>query len=229
MRSYLHKAYIIFILLISSLSSFAQSSYKTEISIGTEYRITPIYLQGFDPYIESEPIVNSNEDHQLSGAGVTYSIKHRFNKLKMKAGFSQTFRYDYLYANTGYTLPTPYKINPIKYNIISDYHFTLEKYWFIKDNQISALIGYSLMNRGTNYSQTKIIGYMDSIPTLMITDEDFNFSAYHIAVGYQDHLFRYGLGAYISDSHHFLQPSQIMILYLKMEYIIDFKRKNSSL
>lgn len=219
---------LLFFLLVITFSSFGQKHYNmAEIGIGTEYRITPIYIYGFDPYIKiSDPIVVANIDKQLSGAGITYSIKYRFNKLKIKAGFSETFRYDYIYNHTGTAFPTSTRINNIKYNIISDYHFTIEKYWLIKESQVSALIGYSFMNRGTDYSQTKINGSIDSIPLYNVTDEDFNFSAYQIGIGYQDNLFRYGLGAFITDSHHFLDPSPLMILYLKMEYIIDFKRKN---
>lgn len=203
---------------------------KIELSFGTEYRLTPLYFKGYDSYIINEkPYVYCVEDMQISGTSINYGLYRNIGKIKLRLGFGQSFRYDYVFTNTGSLTATPNNINKIEYGLITDYHFLIEKYWLLKNKEISIQAGYSLMNRGTQYSYTYLIGDINDPTSMLISvTDDFNFSGFNFGLGFKSNTLKYSLGCYFTDKHKYIQPSQLGIIYIKADYILGLNKKKTN-
>jgi hypothetical protein len=202
---------------------------KIELSFGTEYRLTPLYLKGYDSYyFNEEPTVYCIEDMQISGTSIHYGLHRNLGKIKLRLGFGQSFRYDYIFTNTGILSTIPNNINKIEYGLITDYQFFIEKYWLLKDKELSLLAGYSLMNRGTQYSYSYLVGDINDPNSMIISvTNDFNFSGFNFGLGFKSNTLKYGLGCYFTDKHKYIQPSQLGIIYFKVDYILGLNKKKT--
>lgn len=220
---------LLFFPIVIIAGKFEKNRNRTDFTIGLEHRLTPIYLSGFDPFAYDENnYVYYSQDRQLSGTGLNYFLQYSLEKPKLRINFGQTFRYNYIYTDMGFSSGIPNHINKIVRGLITDYHFSIEKYWTIRQQELSVLAGYSFMNRGTNYSFTKVIGFWpDSTEMLYVVDQDFNFTCFNIELGYKYNSMRYSLGCYFSDKHQFLEPSQLAIIYFRFAYVLELSKKKS--
>lgn len=216
--------------LISVAGKPERKKNSTEFEVGLEYRMTPIYLSSYDPYLfDMNNYIYCSVDRQLSGTGLNYSFQYSFSKPKMRLGFGQTLRYNYIYTDLGLTTGIPNHVNKIVKGLIMDYHFSIEKYWTIRQNEVSIHAGYSFMNRGTNYSFTKMLGYWpDSTLILYSVDQDFNFSSFNFELGYKFNNLKCSFGCYFTDTHNFLDPSSLCIINFKINYILRLNKKKTT-
>lgn len=104
-------------------------------------------------------------------------------------------------------------------DLITDYHLILEKAFRIKrNNSLNVRIGYSLMNNGTNYAYTVQFSEYEGKPLYVTSSSNFNFTAFHFALGYERNRLGLNLGSYITEEHNYNQPSQLLIPYIKLGY-----------
>ena len=217
--------------LFITLSSFSKSSdsnqEKLRFGIVLEQRITPIYISGFQGLMNEEDFITPifyAQDEQLSGTAVGYEVSYWFKKINSSLIFSQTFRYDHIYFDTDYLRLIGNVVHQSVNDLITDYHFKIEKHFNLKNNYLLNLgIGYSFMNRGTAYSYTRQSDEYEGQPLFSTTHNDFNFSTFNFELGIEKNKLNFAIGNYISDKHKYNQPSQILIPYVKLGYKFSFR------
>ncbi len=217
--------------IILAFNTFSQSSAteKKRISFGVslEQRITPVYLSKVHNSLVGENIITPvfyEEDPQLSGTAVSYNISYHFMKINSSLIFSQSFRYDHIYFDTKLLHPNTASVNRSVNDLITDYHFILKKSFNLKnDYALNLCLGYSLMNRGTDYSYTRQAGEYNGEPLYSTTSGDFQFSAFNVALGIEKQKLDFTIGSYITDKNKYNQPSQVLIPYLKLTYNLSLQ------
>lgn len=164
------KLQLILVGIILAFNTFSQNpaTEKKRIGFGVslEQRITPVYLSGVHNYLENRITpVFYEEDPQLSGTAVGYNISYHFAKINSSLIFSQSFRYGHIYFDTRLLQPNTASVNRSVNGLITDYHFILKKSFNLKnDYALNLCLGYSLMNRGTDYSYTRQAGEYNGEP-----------------------------------------------------------------
>ncbi len=210
-------------LIISFLILTGQESYtqnKISLSVGTEYRITPIYLEPDDIYITNIQPTTRN-DAQLSGSTLSYSIAYTFHKKKMELSFKHSIRYDMLvYDNSNNDNGN---LNEATHALISDYNISLERKFMLKDDlTFNIRMGYSLMNRGTEYTYVQVLN--ESI--YYSSDQDLYFNAISFDFGIERKNLTGYLGIYYAGNHNFkdINPDiGFLIPTIQLQYkLFDF-------
>lgn len=221
------KTIIIIILgLIFNFLSYSQETEmkKSNVRFGLfiEQRITPIYLSGYLGLMTEKDILTPvfySEDEQLSGTATGYEVGYCFKKINFSLIFSQSFRYDHIYFEENLLKVPDIAVFKSVNGIITDYHFVIEKsFRFKKHNNLNIRIGYSLMNRNTNYAYSEQIGEIEGEPLMHVSASAFDFTAFHFALGYEKNRLGLSLGSYITDEHNYNQPSRLLIPYIKLGY-----------
>lgn len=228
------KKTLTFLILFISIVTFSQNKEKTNfknrlsVKIGTEYRITPI-RKVIDNFHEVNPTnIFFNLDKNLSGTSFNYDISYEFIK-NLHFGFSHSIRYDHVYfERKNYQLEPNnvnyFTVNDSKSKLIYDYHFYLRKDFKIKNKTIYIKLGYSIMNRGTDYSISEVVATNNdgSIGAIIVGDYDLTFFAINTEIGLVYKNFDFGIGAYfINGSGSNLGSEQNIILpYFKISYRI---------
>lgn len=221
---------IILLLLCSFCTSFSQEEKKSKfnIKIGTEYRLTPIYPAA-KGLLFNQKNINYNFDKQLNGTSINYALSYSIFK-NFDIGFSQSFRYDHIYfkSNTNELFPHTNigsKESESKNGLITDYHFFVTKYFNIgKSESLFFRLGYSLMNRGTNYTISEFAFYDEALKAdhYIVLSYDFSFTALKLDLGYVHDRFEFGLGAYMfgstSANFHFEEEHKVIIPFFKFSY-----------
>ncbi len=200
-----------------SINIFSQINIK----IGSEHRITPIYIKNEDVF-ENQSIVSFSEHRLLTGTSFNYTIEY-INKTGYGIGFSQFFQYSHIYYEQ-----KEYGVNGIKKSvngILTDFNFYLKKQFYISKNKyIFFEIGQSLMNSGSSFVESKVVGYYtDGNPILFEEDKDFNFFATNVNIGYNYKNIDLSVGAYFTKGSEFFSTrgnSTLILPFLKIDYII---------
>jgi len=226
------KIIILSTLILVSLSVFSQKKKKLtnnrlSVKLGIEYRITPIHKS--PKYFYDVPLgyKKYNLDKHLSGTSLNYAISYEIFK-NFHLGFSQSIRYDHLYYEDNLRLIKPnafesYTFNDSKNTFITDYHLFVKKDFALKRNKIFLKLGLSVMNRGTDYSFTRITAIYDNGVMEIITDEyDSNFFAINACIGMEYKKFDFSIGAYFIDknSSNLDETRDIVMPYFKISYRI---------
>jgi len=231
----MQKTLLITLSLLFFLNVFSQekTTSKFSIKVGIEYRLTPI--RSVEEFRFNNPNINFNLDRQLNGTSINYTLSYRVFK-KFEIGFSQSFRYDHVYfkssfadlqPNTNVTVAQSESVN----SWITDYHFFLGKYFTVSNTDFFVKAGISLMNNGTNYTETQSVFIDENTYVLLGSQNDFNFIAQNISAGFVSKKFELGLGAYfvgefpIGASHYpggyeHKVLKNIILPYLKLSYRI---------
>lgn len=188
---------------------------KLILSVGTDYRITPIYGSA-NTYNQAITSI----DLQNSGTTFNYSFDY-FITNNLSLGFSQSFRYDVLLYNDD----TSFNFGARKADkaIFIDYHFYLK--YFLKINKESKLFlkfGKSMMNRGSEYNYV-VTFYQTNGSEIGkgISQEDFSYGATNIGLGFNRKKLEIMLGMYTSSNTQYFTTSQnFKILYVNLNYQI---------
>lgn len=195
-----------------------------KFDVFTEYRITPVYLDGDLGLLTGNDILKPTfyaQDEQLSGTAMGFEIGYWFQKIDLTLIFSQSFRYDHIYFdNNMFDVSKNSAIQSVN-DFITDYHFIIAKSFRFKNAHIfNFRVGYSYMNRGTAFAYTEQTGEFEGQPIYTTSHTDFHISAFNAGVGYKKQRWGLTLGSYITDKHKFNQPSQLLIPYIKLGYEI---------
>jgi len=239
----MQKTLFITLSLLFFLNGFSQekTTSRFSIKIGTEYRITPIYSANKNPTIalNEVDIIDFNLDRQLSGTPIGYTLSYRIFK-NFEIGFSHSFRYSHVYfksglddiqPNTNLKTTQGESIN----RLITDYHFFVGKYFDLGKTDLFFRVGYSMMNRGTDYLGVASHKFEDGSINTLRFDSHFNFSAFTASAGFVSNKFELGFGVYytgelengatlIFDKDYMRVDSEIqqnvIIPFLKLSYRI---------
>jgi len=218
----MQKIISLIILLFIYFSSFSQEKRsKFLIKLGTEYRLTPIRSSMDNNNPTSSTIPFFSLDNQLSGASINYTFSYLFSS-KVEIGFSQSFRYDHIYYEQSDLQPRTAFGKSIN-GMITNYHFFLGKYFKIVKTEFFLKGGFSLMNRGTNYSRSEFLGIDSQGISHFVSDElNFNFNAFNVNTGFMFDKYELGLGAYFINSTgaNFENENSIVLPYIKLSYLL---------
>jgi len=195
---------VLFIFIFHVGYSQEKTTSKFSIKVGTEYRLTPIYSTNENPTIalNEVDIVDFNLDRQLSGTPISYTLSYRVFK-NFEIGFSHSFRYDHVYfksglddiqPNTNLKTTQGESIN----RLITDYHFFVGKYFDFGKTDLFFRLGYSMMNKGTDYLGVASHKFEDGLNSTIRYNSHFNFSAFTASAGFVSNKFELGFGIYYS-------------------------------
>lgn len=209
----------IFLYLFIGFFASVLSQNSISFSLNSEYRITPIYLNNSYFQIgDMQP--SSNVDEQISGTSIAYLISYNFYKEKYNISFKHSLRRDLLvYENSNLNNSD---LNKPLYTFINDYHFAVERNFKLKNDFVLGLkIGYSLMNRGTEYRYIKTY---DDIPDVyVILDSNLNFNAYSFNIGVSKKKLSFYIGSHFVENNNFSNLNEnvkILIPNFQLQYKI---------
>jgi len=210
---------IIFLAFLISFISQAQNSTDIEqrqgkllFGIGTEYRITPVYSD-----VATTSIVNV--DAQSSGLALNLSLDYFVTK-NISLGFSNSFRYDVI-TNGDSQGQGNDRISSTDNGLIYDIHFYADYHFKVfNDSELFIRLGKSLLNRGTEYTQTVslvdpeigIVGSRTSI-------SDFAYEPWNFGIGFKKDKISVIGGVYTSGNSEYLNGN-IVVPYVSFKYTL---------
>lgn len=210
-----------FILLFCCFTcSLWTQSYTTEnrkgglfFSVGSEYRITPIYPMGtFNNDIASA----TNIDLQSSGVAFNYAFNYFVTK-NLSLGFANTIRYDLVTLADNITTDFGYRVAHndfiFGFHFYADYHFQI-----FKEGELVVRLGKSLLNRGTEF-RSKETFYDDEGNVLfsVYSQLDAGYEPWNFAIGYKKKKVFLLLGAYTSSISEYVN-ADFIVPYVKFSY-----------
>lgn len=196
-------------------NSLSERKGKLYLSVGPDYRVTPIYGSA-NTYDEAFTSI----DLQNSGTTFNYSLDY-FLSNTLSLGFSQSFRYDILLYND----ETSFNFGARKAEkaVFIDYHFYLKYYLKIsKESKLFLKFGKSMMNRGSEYSKLKTEYLPDGTLLFHVNStRDFSYGATNFGLGFNRKKLELLLGMYTSNNTQYFTTSQnFKILYINLNYQI---------
>ena len=213
----------IFLLQFNS-NCFSQSDEKKEkkalsLFVGMDFRVTPIYINSEDIFFTNNHVFYDEHLH-LAGARLTYGLQLNHAKWNLGIRYSQSLRYGHVYYKRN--VKDTSNIYAVTYNdnvqrILIDHHFEFYKKFNLKKFDLKCLLGYSWMNRGSEYYYTKYLGNNVFVPKC----SDFRYSGINIGVIASIQNWDVGLNFYYigPGEHRFIQPQQsIIIPEIKLYY-----------
>lgn len=186
---------------IITFQSFCQNTEDEKLpfhfTIGTQIRVTPIYLKRIPDFFIGLPARNVWEqpDMHLSGTfAFVYSIEKEIpNSLSIK--FLQSVRYGLLYWTQ--TLTTPSPSNPFireeKKSIISDIYFDIFKRYSLRSSVLKFGLGISFNGFGTSYTLTQRFVDNNNQSFYVSSKENFQFPSASFSINWQKGKFNTGL------------------------------------
>lgn len=224
------KHYILTVLLLSFLTSNAQSSEQNPFSVdkrknqlffsvGSEYRITPI--QGNPSSLSSN---GSNEfrvgadqiGSQNTGTAFYYSLDYFLAK-NLSIGFSNSIRYD-THITDQTNLAVSNNVGPISKTFIFDYHFYADYHInAFKNSELLLRIGRSYLNDDTDITARNGEG---------VSNFSFTYWSWNFGLGYEKERTLLFLGAYSASSTNYPAATSLLIPYLSFKYKLGNLWKN---
>jgi len=213
-----------FIFLFFSLSIiYAQETdYRQErkgklyFNIGTEYRITPLPVNG----VGNVPQDQTNSDQQNSGSAIYYGLKFYVTK-NLSIGFSHSFRYTLLNYNSD--IVGDYGQKKADNALMMGYHFYLDYHIKVfKEAELFARVGISLTNRNSSYTyKDPFYDDQGNIFAHFLDYTNYNMQPKNFAIGFKKNKFEAILGMYATnDPPYFNQSVMYMIPYINLNYTI---------
>ncbi len=223
------KNQILILFIFLNFSAFSQEAAlkkerKIHFLVGTEYRITPFDQEKtFSNYRDHD--VYYNLDYQITGPSLNLGIEYDFMK-NYSIGFSHSLSYGHIYFDTRTIMGTynnESTINKSVNGLKQDYNFYLKRKFNLNNgDKIGLKVGYSLMNRGTRYSQREVTEFSDgSIGVIYRDDKHFKYSAFNLEASYEVEKFNFGFGVYSIDGNHSFGNEAIFWMpYIRVTYTI---------
>lgn len=202
-------------------TSYAKQQRKGKLffSVGTDYRITPIYDITEDLIVGRRATV-VNIDQQNSGVAFNYNIDYYLGK-NLSFGFSNSIRYDLHYLRAD-NLQIDSGVEPAKKTLIFGFHFYFDYHFKIfKESEIFARVGISLINRGTEFADKQ--SFFDNQGNnigAIVTQEDFAYEPWNFAIGYKKNRFSLIGGIYSSANSEYTRGTSFIIPYFGLRYNI---------
>ena len=197
--------------LISSVVAQTQDTENKkpfEFWFGMENRITPIHTSSQSGLI-TEPGIPVNIDKQLSGTAIFIGLAYMIPKIETYLSFEYAARYDHLYYETPAAI---WQFSESINGVIGDYHFRLSKPINTGKVKLIPGVGYSFMNRGTDYRQNDNGGW---------AEKALNFECFDVSVGIGYKQFEVDFRTYlISENRYEPETGFIILPEIKLMYKI---------
>ncbi len=211
----------LFCILFCSLFIKGQG-YKNQIHLktGFGFRITPVDLKS-PGYLRDELVpVYFERDKQLTATVINYSASYFLsNKFSISIGGSA--RYDHVYfkdVSTG--------IKHEHRDLITDFHFAINRLLQLSKNRIIVSAGYSSMNNGTNYVYSERLIMMPFDTIYLFKNSNFNFSTVDLGMAYQWKRISFELINRVTVKHKFNQRGPLLLPEIRLSYSFSLKNEN---
>jgi hypothetical protein len=187
---------------------------KLFLTVGTEYRITPIY-QGQSSQLSFGTLV----DAQNSGAAFNYGFDFFVTK-NLSLNFAHSLRYSLLINEIGNVENAP-RFQASESTIISDFHFYADYHLKIfKEGELFLRVGTTFANRGTNFTEKTTFFNNNNEPiATLISTENYHYTAWNFALGYKKNGLSLTGGVYTSAvTNYFDDGSSFTVPYVSLKY-----------
>lgn len=200
-------------------TSYAKEQRKGKLffSVGTDYRITPIYKINAGIRTVREAAINPGR--QVDGFAFNYNLDHFITK-NLAVGFSNSFRYDMVAKNFNIASETGF--TSVEKSLIIGFHFYFDYHFKIfKNSEIFARVGLSFLNRNTNLTIKETFEGNEGVPDLAIFSEyDTAYEPWNFAIGYKKNRFSLIGGIYSSANSEYTRGTSFIIPYFGLRYNI---------
>ena len=215
--------FFIFFLISSTLLSQSNDKFSIEnrknnlfLSVGSEYRITPI-SNTIDTPIFKDYILSV--DAQNSGAAFSYSLDYFFTK-NLTLGFSHSIRYDVILSGAN-NVTSAFGSEAAQRGLIFGYHFYVDYHFKVfKNSELFLRVGRSLLNRGTDYTSKNTLSAEGFDDITIFVSSDFAYEPWHFAVGYKKQRFSLMGGIYTSSNTDYEGIDSFIVPYFSFRYTI---------
>lgn len=224
-KAFLMKKTYILLLGFISLTLFAQNTQDDDqrngslfFSVGTQYRITPVYEYRSPVIFKAGENINraTQIDSQNSGPALFYTLDYYITK-NLSLGFSHSMRYDLItmgrpeiQSDTG-VQSADYGLI-FGYTVYLDYHIKA-----FKNAELVVHLGRSRLNTGTNFTSKQTF-YVNNTAVHSYSQEDFAYFAWDFALGYKKKKFSFIIGAYTTSVTNYYLIDDFIIPYFSFKY-----------
>ena len=187
-------------------------------SLGTEYRITPIYP--IDDFSISENDFSGfvDPDLQNSGMGINLGMEYFFSE-KFSISLINTFRYDFIVSRRSNIEPS-FGVEENKYGLLLDHHLYLSYYFKVfKKGNFYLSAGFSRLNTNSDFSTKE--SFFDENGNLIASVfgiENFSYWANRFELGHTIGKGKLSLGIYMSQNTNYFDETTSFIIPF-----VDFK------
>ncbi len=214
----------LYILLFACTTVFSQKTNhlqerkgKLFFSVGTEYRITPIWSVK-----NAEVSFNgTNMDLQNSGMALNLSLDYFVTK-NFSLGFTNSVRYD-LIIYPYQEIENDFGFKKTENDFIFGFHFYADYHFKIfKNSELFVRLGRSLLNRGTDFTSKETF-YDNEGNTILsnYNQENFAYEPWNYAIGYKKDKINLIIGMYGSNiSEYFDNDATFLVPYISFKYTI---------
>lgn len=190
---------------------------KLFLTVGTEYRITPIH-QGKTSQLARFTLI----DAQNSGAAFNYGFDFFVTK-NLSLNFAHSIRYGLLTRQSVEVEADDvvFRVDPAEYTIISDYHFYADYHFKVfKQGELFVRAGLSFANNGTNVFETRTFLNNNNEPIGTLTSsQNYNYIPWNLAVGYKKNGLSLTGGVYTSNvTEYFVDGTSFTVPYISLKY-----------
>lgn len=209
---------LLFMSIILPQSSSAQGPTRwLALSVVTEYRAAPIYVDGIDGVYAGQPGLLYNIDDQLSGLLPGVDIRKNIYRNRIEVGYGLRFKYGHLmYANPG--------IAGLNESINA---WTTDHLLFIngrfpvgEKKEVRLALGHAFMNRGSDFATT-VVSSLPNGQTVSVTSTgDFQFITDFASLSYNVNGLEGGIIVHYADETHYFNPSSLVLLSVFLKYDI---------
>ena len=217
----------IYILLLGfiSLTLFDQNTQDDDqrngslfFSVGTQYRITPIYEYRSPVIFKAGENINRTTqiDSQNSGPALFYTLDYYITK-NLSLGFSHSMRYD-LITMGGHEIPGDKGFQSADYGLIFGYTVYLDYHIkAFKNAELVVHLGKSRLNIGTDFTSKQTF-YVNNTAVPSYSQEDFAYFAWDFALGYKKKKFNFTIGAYTTSVTNYAYIDDFIVPYFSFKY-----------
>ena len=211
------------ILVLISCSSLGQTDKNNfKFNVGALYRITPVPLENGDGIIIPSHKVFVETDRQLMSGGICLGLSYYFHNKSLNFQYNQIIRYGYIHSGSYANLTTP-GIEETHSGLMTDFQFLFYKNFKTKKEASFIVgLGYSALNRGTNYT------YTDSTNPVSVSTytDNLNFSAFNLALGYQiREKLKFELMNYFTNHTNYENPGKLLLFEFRISCLFDIFKK----
>lgn len=206
--------------------SQTKNGFSFDFSLGIEERITPIYPNGAVPGGFAIPVYY-DEQNQITGSSVNSMLGLRLRRFKLSIEFCHTIRYDHIYYESGFNnlslQANGFTTSKSVKGFLSDYNFCLRKYFEYRNSNPYLMIGFALMNVGSEYALTEQLDSVLGLPVYITSSRNFTFTSLDFAIGMIYKKFDVAIKAYYTGETKYNDPSNLIIPAFQLGYFIRRK------
>ena len=193
-----------------------QSKGELALTLGAQYRITPIYFNGNDSRPRSL-LIGFQQDAHLSGSGLSYEFRYQTPSKKFEFGLRHSIRYDHAL----YIVPLPDSTQPITIgqpinDFFHDYQGFIAYRILGENNQALGLeLAFGLMNDGPIIGSSEYQS-LPGIEVVFTNGSSYKYYATTLGLSYEYK------NAKIVLRNHLTAQMPLLFAYADALWIVEF-------